>query len=103
MRSSAHAAAVRRLLEDKSSWPVRAQAARTLGTLDSQGHRAATAEALANSAVNDDYALVRQAALAALHRVDSAAALRVAQRLAKKDPEPKVRELATRLLAGASP
>lgn len=102
-KSSAPAAAVRRLLVDKHSWAVRAHAARTLGKLDPQGQGKATMDALAESAVNDDYALVRQAALSALRQVDPATARRVAEKLAKQDPEPKVRALATSVLTGASP
>ena len=87
---------------DKTSWAVRAHAARTLGKLESQGQSKATADALAASAIHDDYALVRQAALSALNQVDPTAAKRVAEQLKQQDPEPKVRELATSVLTGAS-
>lgn len=102
-KTAAPAAAVRRLLGENNDWPVRAHAARTLGALGAQGRGSRTTEALANSAVSDDYALVRQAALSALYQVDPAAAERVARKLAEKDPEPKVRELSKRLLSGAQP
>jgi HEAT repeat protein len=100
---AAPAAAVRRLLGKQHAWPIRAHAARTLGVLRTDGQKSRVAEALTQSALSDDYALVRQAALSALYRVDGKAATPVAKRLAENDPEPKVRQLATELLSRANP
>ncbi len=100
---SAPTAAIRKLLHKDNPWPIRAHAARTLGTLRGNEDHAAIVEALGESALSDDYALVRQAALTSLSRVDQAAAKRVAAKLAKEDPEPKVRELSKALLAGETP
>jgi len=97
------ATAVRRLLHSKNPWPIRAHAAQTLGLLGGTGERAPIATALTESAANDSYALVRQAALTALHRVDPAAALALARKMAADDPEPKVRELAKSLLSSKTP
>jgi hypothetical protein len=50
--------------------------------------------------VKDNYALVREAALTGLTRLDKGAATPVLEKAAKADAEPHVRQLAKELLAG---
>jgi HEAT repeat protein len=100
---SAPGAAIRRLLHPKYAWPVRAQAARTLGALPLTTQHGQTLDALRQSALNDDYALVREAAIEALHHVDKQKARAVLERASQHDPEAKVRETARKLLSGDKP
>jgi HEAT repeat protein len=97
------AAAVAKLLGDRS-WSTRAKAARALGEMsraasDKQGHPLVV-KVLGDAALNDDYALVRQAALEGLSRFDRKAAGPVLRRALQQDPEARVRELARNLLGG---
>jgi HEAT repeat protein len=55
-------------------------------------------EALSRAARSDDYALVREAAVRALARVDPAAARPVLSAVAQKDAEPRVQRTARKLL-----
>ena len=57
-------------------------------------------EALTHAALSDGTALVRQAALLALAKVDAEASRSVAQQIATKDAEPRVRDTA-RTLGGS--
>jgi tetratricopeptide (TPR) repeat protein len=86
-------AAVGAILAHSERWAMRVLAAQALGRLGAKGVPAAS-PALSTAAVNDGYALVRQAALEALASFDSAAARSVAQRVAEGDPEPRLRETA---------
>jgi hypothetical protein len=56
---------------------------------------------LDHAAQSDAFALVREAALLALVKVDGAAGKRLAADRATRDPEPRVRETALRLAHGS--
>jgi hypothetical protein len=89
-------AALGRILATHDSWSLRILAAQALGRVGTGGAKGA-APHLAEAAVKDSYALVRQAALEALASFDPVGAKGVAQRLAAGDPEPRVREAASAL------
>ena len=99
-------AAVLEKLDSDESWPMRVAAARTLAAYRPRTPQAVAplpayrtaVEHLARVAQQDDYALVRQAALEALAQLSAADARPVLQRLASSDEEPRVREAAQRLL-----
>lgn len=106
--------AVLEKLGPDTSWPMRVAAAQTLsayrpGTSFDAARVPAyqtAVERLSLVAQQDDYALVRQAALEALARLSPTEARPVLQRLAKSDEEPRVREAAKQLitqLAEAAP
>jgi tetratricopeptide (TPR) repeat protein len=92
-------AAVARILATHESWAMRILAAQALGRLGALGGADAreASQRLADSAAKDAYALVRQAALEALASFDATGARSVAQRMAKADAEPRVREAASAL------
>jgi tetratricopeptide (TPR) repeat protein len=92
-------AALARILAKHDSWPMRILAARALGRLGALGATGASRAGppLAEAAVKDAYALVRQAALESLASFDAAGARVLAQRLAASDPEARVRETASAL------
>jgi HEAT repeat protein len=90
--------AVTRLLGGRGDWPVRLRAAQALGEL-AQGSRDIKAvSALSRAARADGYALVREASVEALVKVDPAAARGVLEQVLKSDPEPRVRKSAQTVL-----
>ncbi len=91
--------AVTNLLTDKSAWPVRVRAAEALGKLAAGTRNARAVQMLGKAARSDKYALVREAAVRALPRVDPAAARPVLTEVAAKDNEPRVQRAARELLA----
>ena len=90
--------AVTGLLTGGSNWPVRVRAAEALGKLAAGSHNKKAVEALSRAARSDEYALVREAAVRALPRVDPAAARPVLSAVAQKDAEPRVQRAARELL-----
>jgi hypothetical protein len=95
---AAGALAVAGLLDDVNHWSLRRQAAQAL---EQMGHAAAgeaVVAALAHSALEDRYALVRDAAARALFAIEPPAATRVLERLSQADPESRVRAMAQELL-----
>jgi HEAT repeat protein len=86
------AAAVGKVLANHESWAMRVLAAQALGRLGAAGAADASAR-LAEAALHDTYALVREAALEALASFDPSARS-TAQRMVASDPEPRVREAA---------
>jgi HEAT repeat protein len=82
-------------LAKSSDWAIRAQAARTLGSVQSHDPRAF--EALKRAAKEDDFALVREAALSALGS-GSREARQVLEQSAQHDPEKRVRDTARKIL-----
>ncbi len=92
-------AAVAKILAGNESWAMRVLAAQALGRLGAMGGGVArdASSRLAEAAVTDTYALVRQAALEALAAFDPTGVRAVAQRMAVSDPEPRVREAASAL------
>jgi tetratricopeptide (TPR) repeat protein/HEAT repeat protein len=95
---AAGALAVANLLDAGNHWSLRRQAAQAL---EQMGHAAAgeaVVAALGHSALEDRYALVRDAAARALFAIEPAAAGRVLDRLRQSDPESRVRATAQELL-----
>ena len=92
--------AVSEILANSPSWAFRVQAARALGSLQSGRVPRAAIDALARAARQDPYALVRQAAIEALAKAAPAEARRVLAGVAASDPEPRVKQLAQKLLSG---
>lgn len=94
--------AVVHLLKEPAPWPLRVKAAQALAGIRKPAAQGPAARvllaALENAAQRDDYALVRQAALQALHAVLGPAARPALVRAARSDPEGKVRETAQDLL-----
>jgi cellulose synthase operon protein C len=89
-------AAVAKVMRAHESWAMRVLAAQALGRVG--GATPSLKEA--TSAQREPYALVREAALEALAKVDKPEAVRLAQTLMSSDPEPRVRETAKKI-AGA--
>jgi HEAT repeat protein len=88
---------VAKILASHPSWPMRVLAAQALGRLGAGGAAAEAGRGLAEAAVSDAYALVREAALGAFATLDPAGARGLAARMASSDPEPRVREAAAAL------
>ena len=92
--------AVSEILGTSPSWAFRVQAARALGAMQSGHVPRAAIDALARAARQDPYALVRQAAIEALAKAAPAEARGVLASVAASDPEPRVKQLAQKLLSG---
>ncbi|MGO8994807.1 MAG: tetratricopeptide repeat protein [Polyangiaceae bacterium] len=90
-------AEVTRILFTQDGWAMRVLAAQALGRLGGAGARAAAESALLQAATHDSYALVREAALAALASFDADAARPLARTMAASDAEPRVRAVAQRI------
>jgi tetratricopeptide (TPR) repeat protein/HEAT repeat protein len=84
------------LLQHSASWPLRVRAAEALGRVGPSAN-AAIFNALAAAARGDAYALVREASMRALVRVDAGRARPVLREIAEKDAETKLRTLAGQL------
>jgi hypothetical protein len=89
--------AVGHVLEHDENWSMRVLAAEALGRLGTGNANARASAMLAHAAESDAFALVREAALVALAKVDVAAGRRLAADRATRDAEPRVRETALRL------
>jgi tetratricopeptide (TPR) repeat protein/HEAT repeat protein len=87
------------ILATHASWPLRVLAAQALGRLGVAGAGPEASRRLEEAATADGYALVRQAALEALVSFDPTGARGAAARVAKADPEQRVRETAAAILA----
>jgi hypothetical protein len=96
-------AAVGKALASHESWAMRVLAAQAMGRLGAAGGGPEASRRLAEAAARDGYALVRQAALEALASFDGAGARALASRMAAADPEPRVRDAARAVEAGARP
>jgi tetratricopeptide (TPR) repeat protein len=97
--------AVAKVMRGHESWAMRVLAAQALGRLGAAGDRgtATGAEAtrqLKEAATKESYALVREAALVALATYDRNEAVLLAAAMEKADPEPRVRETATKIRSG---
>ena len=88
------AAAVGAVLAHRDNWSIRVLAAEALGRLGAAGDAAEVTPALREAATTDAYALVREAALRALSSFDPRSAAELAGRMARDDPEPRVRDVA---------
>jgi len=85
-------------LNQEAEWPLRATAAEALGRMAKGAPEPAVVDALTRAAVSDPYALVREAAARALAAVAGNGALATLRQLKERDPEPRLRGLADRLL-----
>jgi HEAT repeat protein len=88
------------VLHDHESWAMRVLAAQALGRLGASGAGAEATRHLKDAALKEPYALVREVALRALASYDKGEAAQLATQMAAHDPEPRVRETATRVRAG---
>ena len=90
-------AAVAKVMHAHDAWAMRVLAAQALGRLGVAGAGAQATPQLKEAATKEPYALVREAALLALATYDKAESVQLATAMAAKDPEPRVRETATRI------
>jgi tetratricopeptide (TPR) repeat protein len=81
-------------------WGLRVSVTEALGRTGRGAPEVAVA-ALVRTLQKDEYALVREAAARALHAVDERAARPHLESVKKHDPEPRVREVAWKLLGGS--
>jgi hypothetical protein len=95
-------AAVSDALAHHERFAIRVLAAQALGRLGAAhtGDVSEGVRVLEEAAVRDEYALVREASLAALASFDLGSAKRVAARIVASDPEPRVRDTAQAVLSG---
>jgi len=93
-------AVVAKLLATHENWAMRILAVQALGRLGAAGSGEAAAKHLRVAAIKDSYALVREAALKALAAFDARGARDLAQEVAAKDAEPRVRETARAIAQG---
>ncbi|MBX3185886.1 MAG: tetratricopeptide repeat protein [Labilithrix sp.] len=93
-------AAVARVMRSHESWAMRVLAAQALGRLGAAGAGPEASRQLKEAATKESYALVREAALVALASYDKAEASALAATMAASDPEPRVRETATKIRSG---
>lgn len=89
---------VTELLQPDVDWPLRVRATEALGEVAAGSANQTAFRALEATAITDSYALVREAAVRALHRVDPSHARTTLERVVANDPEPKVRNVAKGLL-----
>jgi cellulose synthase operon protein C len=92
--------AVAKVMRSHDSWAMRVLAAQALGRLGQAGAGAEATKQLKEAATKEAYALVREAALVALSTYDKAEASQLAGTMAQSDPEPRVRETATKIRSG---
>jgi len=86
------------LLAHGLGWSLRVRAAEAMGRLAETGIDSEAVGALAGAAENDEFSLVREAALRAIARAAPGAAKPLLRRAAARDPEPRVRQTARSLL-----
>jgi tetratricopeptide (TPR) repeat protein/HEAT repeat protein len=100
-----HAAAAEPVtaLLSRPDWSLRTVAVEALGRLIKKGEPKRALEALEKTALGDETALVREAALRALHRAAPEAARRTLTQASGADPEPRVRKSAQALLREPAP
>jgi HEAT repeat protein len=100
------AAALVHLLKGPAPWSLRVKAIEALGAMPHAATRGTSAKPLVTTleemARHDEYALVRRAALQALHAVAGSAAVPTLTHAAQHDPEARVREAAQDLLREGS-
>ncbi len=92
--------AVSRLVHTHPNWAMRVLAVEALGRMGSAGNGVEAGKQLRAAAVNDTYALVREAALKSLSSFDVRGAQQLGLQMSKSDPEPRVRETARIIAAG---
>ena len=90
--------AVIALLANEPDWALRALAVSTLGRVGAGSRDPQVVAALSQSATQDGFAMVREAALQALVAVDPSSARRVLEASHDSDPEPRVKAHAQALL-----
>jgi tetratricopeptide (TPR) repeat protein/HEAT repeat protein len=94
----AAARAISGLLSSSKSWSIRRQAAQTLERMGGVARSDEVLGALEQAALADGYALVRDAAVRALHAVDARGTKSVLERVARTDPEAGVQATVRQLL-----
>jgi tetratricopeptide (TPR) repeat protein/HEAT repeat protein len=94
----AAARAVSGLLSSSKSWSVRRQAAQTLERMGIVARSDEVLGALEQAALGDGYALVRDAAVRALHAIDARGTKSVLERVGRADPEAGVQATVRQLL-----
>jgi HEAT repeat protein len=92
--------AAAKIMRGHESWAMRVLAAQALGRLGLAGASAEATRHLKEAATKEAYALVREAALVALATYDKNEASQLASTMAQSDPEPRVRETATKIRSG---
>ena len=92
--------AAAKVMRGHESWAMRVLAAQALGRLGAAGAGTEATRQLKEAATKEPYALVREAALVALATYDKSEAAKLAATMADADPEPRVRETATKLRSG---
>jgi HEAT repeat protein len=97
------AGSVAERLNAEAEWPLRATQAEALGRMAKGSSDPQVTAALSRAALSDAYALVREAAAQALVAVAGSAAQPALQKLKERDPEPRLRALAERLLRDLEP
>ncbi|MBN2196422.1 MAG: tetratricopeptide repeat protein [Polyangiaceae bacterium] len=98
-RDRTTAEAVAKVLLEPGDWPVRVWAADALAKVGPTAATPAVTRALVRATLEDDTALVREAALRALVAVDRAGAGAVLRQVERDDPEPRLRAAAKQELA----
>lgn len=86
--------AVTALVTRAKEWPARVRAAETLAVIAAGSKDKQAVEALSRAALSDKTALVREAAVIALVKVDADAARGVVAKVQSSDAEPRVRDAA---------
>ncbi len=90
--------AIVKLLAASDNWALRAHAARALGRIDAPAEaRAEVSQSLERAALKDDFALVREAAIAAVAERGGPAAKALLDKVAQSDAEPRLRQIAAEL------
>jgi HEAT repeat protein len=90
-------AEVGEILASDGTWSIRVLAAEAMGRLGAAGALEEARTSLEAAAMSDRFALVRQCALESLATFDEAGARKLAIRMASRDSEPRVREVALAL------
>ncbi len=91
-------AATAKIAQKHDNWAVRLLAVQALGRLGAKGKQAEAAAILADVTRQESYALVREGALRAIASFDGKAAAKIAEEMARKEPEPRVRDYARQIL-----
>ena len=92
--------AAAKVMRGHESWAMRVLAAQALGRLGAAGAGAEATRQLKEAATKESYALVREAALVALSTYDKTRGVPARPGHGEADPEPRVRETATKIRSG---
>jgi HEAT repeat protein len=92
--------AASKVLATHPAWAIRMLAAQALGRLGAAGAADHATPALREATLKEPYALVREAALVSLASYDKTSAAQLAHVMSERDPEPRVRKTAQKILTG---